>query len=123
MTSCEVPPGVSQQEAASVQARCEQQGVTAGVWQDQANGFQLWFRSDADRQDIQFPGPDTGWNNLQIEYSGGRYTLYLNGEVAYASLETPHRPQRIWLGHPANLGGDCWWCTLEVDQITVKSLP
>ncbi len=29
----------------------------------------------------------------------------------------------IWIGHPAELGGDCLWSGLEIDYIAVESLP
>jgi hypothetical protein len=119
MTSCQIPPGVSQQEAERIQQECEAQGVTAGAWQDRAAGLQLWFRSGADRADIAIPGNRTQWNEMTIEYADGKYTLLLNGSPAYTSSPTPHLPQSIWMGHPAELGGDCWWDTLEVDYVEV----
>jgi hypothetical protein len=119
MTSCQIPPGVSQQEAEHIQQECEAQGVTAGAWQDRAAGLQLWFRSGDDRADIAIPGNSTQWNEMTIEYAGGKYTLLMNGSPAYTSSPTSHRPQTIWMGHPAELGGDCWWDTLEVDYVEV----
>jgi hypothetical protein len=123
VTSYLVPAGVSQAEAASLQQQAEANGIQAGVWQDQANGMQLWFRSGQDREDVLFPGPNKDWNEMVIRYSGGRYILYLNGAPAYRSEETAHRPQYIWMGHPADLGSNCWWDTLEVDRIRVERLP
>lgn len=123
VTSYLVPAGVSQAEAASLQQQAEANGIQAGVWQDRANGLQLWFRSGQDREDVLFPGPNKNWNEMVIRYSGGRYILYLNGSPAYRSEETAHRPRYIWMGHPADLGSNCWWDTLEVDQVRVERLP
>jgi hypothetical protein len=123
MSSVLVPAGLSQDEAAALQQEAETNGVQAGVWQDRANGLQLWFRSGADRQDIRLGGPNDDWNEMTIRYSEGRYTLLFNGSPVYTSQSTPHRPQYIWMGHPADLGGNCWWSTLEVDEIRVSRLP
>jgi hypothetical protein len=121
MTSCQIPEGVSQQEAENIQRECEAQGVTAGAWQDRAAGLQLWFRSGADRADVAIPGDRKQWNEMTIRYADGKYMLLLNGSPAYTSSPTSHRPQTIWMGHPAELGGDCWWDTLEVDFVEVAS--
>jgi len=123
MTSYLVPVGLSQEQAATRQQEAEAQGIQAGAWQDRANGMQLWFRSGPDRADIPFPGPNTNWNEMVIKYSRSQYTLYLNGSLAYASSETPHRPQHIWLGHPADLGDDCRWDSLAIDYVQVERLP
>jgi len=84
--------------------------------------MQYWFRSGADRKDIQL-GINTGWNKMIIEYLNGYYHLYLNGNPIYTSQMTPYRPIQIWIGHPAELGGDCLWSGLEIDYIAVESLP
>jgi hypothetical protein len=123
MASYLVPAGLSQEEAASLQQEAESHGVQAGVWQDRASGLQLWFRSGADRKDVVFPGPNTGWIELAIRYSDGRYSMYLNGSHAYSSLETVYRPGYIWMGHPADLGYNCQWDTLEIDYVRVEMLP
>lgn len=123
MTSYLVPVGLSQDEAAARQQAAEAHGVQAGVWQDRVNGLQLWYRSGPDRIDIPFPGPNTRWNEMAIRRSDGQYTLYLNGRLAYASLETPHRPRAIWIGHPADLGTGCRWDTLQIDYVRIESLP
>jgi hypothetical protein len=123
MTSYLVPVGLTQDEAANRQREAEAYGVQAGVWQDEANGMQLWFRSGADRVDLQVSRSNTDWNELIIKYFRNRYTLYFNGSPAYTSLETSYRPQVIWIGHPAELNTDCQWSTLEIDEIKVESLP
>jgi len=68
MTSYLVPVDLTQIEAAARQQEAEVTGVQAGVWQDRANGLQLWFRSGADRVDIPFSGPNTDWNEMTIKY-------------------------------------------------------
>ena len=88
-----------------------------------SNGLRLWFRSGANRVDIPFSGPNTGWNEMTIKYFHSQYTLYFNDHPAYTSLQTPYRPRFIWIGHPADLGTGCLWDTLEVDYIKVESLP
>jgi hypothetical protein len=123
MTSYLVPVGLTQIEAAARQQEAEVTGVQAGVWQDRANGLRLWFRSGANRVDIPFSGPNTGWNEMTIKYFHSQYTLYFNDHPAYTSLQTPYRPRFIWIGHPADLGTGCLWDTLEVDYIKVESLP
>ncbi len=123
MTSYLVPPGLTQNEAANRQRTAEANGVQIGVWQDISNGLQLWFRSGADRADVPFPGPNSNWNEMTIKYLGGQYMLYLNGRLTYTSQKSTFRPRYIWIGHPADLGADCQWDTLEVDYIRVESLP
>lgn len=123
MTGYLVPVGLTQDEAANRQKEAEAHGVQAGVWQDQTNGVQLWFRSGADRVDVPISGPNTNWNEMTIRCVGNRYTLYFNGHPAYTSLETPYYPQGIWIGNPAELAADCQWSTLEIDYIKVESLP
>jgi eukaryotic-like serine/threonine-protein kinase len=122
LSSYRPPPGLSQAEVAARQQEAEASGVQAGVWQDQAGGLQIWFRSGADREDVRYSGPDDDWHELQVLYTGGRYTLSLDGRLAYRSEQTPHRPAHIWLGHPAALGAPCWWSTLEVDSVRVERL-
>ena len=121
VTSCQVPVGLAQKEAEQFQQDCEEQGITAGVWQDRENGLQLWFRSGSDRIDVPFPGPNTSWNEMTITYSDGRYHLYLDGGPAYVSQPTSYRPQLVWIGHPASLDSDCQWDTLQVDYIRVEN--
>jgi serine/threonine-protein kinase len=118
-----VPRGLSQAEAAARQEEAEANGVQAGVWQDVGSGMQLWYRSGGDRQDVQLGGPHKDWNEMVIRYTDGRYTLLLNGSPAYTSAPTAHRPQTLWMGHPADLGANCWWSTLEVDEVRVERLP
>lgn len=123
VTSYLVPVGLSLEEAADLQQEAESDGVQAGVWQDRAGGLQLWFRSETDRKDVVYPGPNTGWIELAIRYSDRQYTMYLNGSHAYSSLPTAHRPGYLWMGHPADLGSNCLWDTLEVDYVRVEALP
>jgi len=123
MTGYLVPAGLTQDEAARRQQTAEANGVQAGVWQDRQNGLQLWFRSGSDRVDVPFGGPDTNWHEMAIKYVGDQYMLYLDGRLAYTSRPTPYRPRYIWMGHPADLGVDCQWDTLEVDYIKVENLP
>jgi len=120
-TSYIVPAGLSQEEAASYQREAEVSGVAAGVWQDGTYGMQYWFRSGADRKDVLL-GINTGWNETVIEYSNGQYYLYLNKSLIYTSQPTLYRPISIWIGHPAELSGDCLWSGLEIDYITIESL-
>ena len=123
MSTSQVPVGLSQEEAAKFQEEAEQNGMSAGVWQDLANGLQVWYRAGADRFDGQLGGPDTLWHEMKIEYVANRYQIYLDDSLVYTSDETTFRPQTIWMGHPANLGSPCLWSTLEVDSITVRALP
>jgi hypothetical protein len=123
MTSYLPPVGLSQDEAAARQEAAEESGIQAGVWQDQTNGLQLWYRSGPERTDVPISGIDTDWNELTIECVSGRCAMYLNGDPAYTSLETPYRPKGIWIGHPADLGTGCAWDTLEVDYVRVESVP
>jgi serine/threonine protein kinase len=117
------PAGRSQADEAACQQASEQNGVAAGMWQDSENGLQIWFRSGADRVDKKFPGPDTAWHDITIKYEHSRYEMYLDNRLVYTSLPTPYRPQSIWMGHPADLGSDCPWSSLEVDYVKVYSLP
>lgn len=123
MTSYLVPVGLTQHEAAALQQEAEMHGVQAGVWQDRENGLLLWYRSGLERRDIRLGGPITVWHEMTIRYSEGRYRLYLNGELAYSSVETPYRPRVIWIGHPADLGVSCQWGTLELDYVRVDCVP
>jgi hypothetical protein len=123
MTSYLVPVGLTQEQAADRQEEAEKHGVQAGVWQDEASGMQLWFRSGADRVDIPISALNTDWNEMTIRRLGSQYTLYLNGYPAYTSLDTPYHPQGIWIGHPAELDIDCQWSTLEIDYVKIESLP
>lgn len=123
LSSYRPPVGLPQDEVAALQEQAEANGVQIGVWQDSDNGLQLWYRSRTERKDVQLPSPNTAWNELTVELTGGRYVLYLNGVLQYTSQPTPHRPQHIWMGHPANLGSDCRWDTLEVDFVRVEQLP
>ena len=122
MTSYTVPAGLSQSDAANFQQANEQNGVAAGIWQDEQS-MQMWFRSGTDRVDVPISTPGTSWHEVTIEYSDARYQLYLDSRLIYTSLETPYHPQSIWMGHPANLDSNCSWSSLEIDYITVESLP
>lgn len=123
MTSYLVPTGLTQIEAANRQKEAEATGVQIGVWQDIANGQQLWFRAGAERKDLRFSGSNTSWNVMRIKYSGRQYMLYLNDRLTYTSAATSYRPRYVWIGHPADLGRDCQWDTLDVDYIRVENLP
>jgi hypothetical protein len=123
MTSYIVPNGLSQNESGNLQKANEQNGVAAGIWQDNTTGMQIWFRSGADRKDITVSQPNTMWHEVKIEYIGDQYKIHLNSILIYTSLPTAYRPQSIWMGHPANLGSKCSWSSLEVDYVTVESLP
>jgi hypothetical protein len=100
----------------------ESSGMAVGVWQDGTYGMQYWLRSGVDREEIQL-GINTKWNQTVIEYLDGKYYLYLNGNLIYTSRMIPYRPIHIWIGHPAELSGDCLWSSLEIDYIAVESLP
>jgi eukaryotic-like serine/threonine-protein kinase len=122
MTSYVLPSGFSQNDAANFQQANEQNGVAAGIWQDD-HGVQIWYRSGADRVDVPVSTLDTSWHEVTIEYSDSYYKIYLDSRLIFPSLETPYRPQFIWMGHPANLGSNCSWSSLEIDYVTVESLP
>jgi hypothetical protein len=121
-TSYIVPLRLSQEETASREREAEGSGVATGVWEDGTYGMQYWFRSGADREVIQL-GINTNWNKTVIEYLDGQYLLYLNGYLIYTSRQISYRPIHIWIGHPAELSEDCLWSSLEIDYITVESIP
>jgi hypothetical protein len=117
-----VPPRLSQEETTNRERAAESSGMAVGVWQDGTYGMQYWLRSGVDREEIQL-GINTKWNQTVIEYLDGKYYLYLNGNLIYTSRMIPYRPIHIWIGHPAELSGDCLWSSLEIDYIAVESLP
>jgi hypothetical protein len=123
MTSCELAPNVTQKEAEEIQKECEKNGVTAGVWQDRRHGLRLQFYSGEEREDILLSEPTNSWNEMEIVYSQAQYTLYVNGNGVFTSMESPHRPTLIWMGHPAELDIPCWWDSLQIDFVKVESLP
>jgi len=125
MTSYALSPGLGQDQASSYQKRSEENGVAVGVWQDLKEGLHVLFRSREDRVDVPYPGPDTAWHEMIVEYSQGQYKIHLDRTLSYTSKPTPHRAQFIWLGNPVELGAGfaCPWDTLELDYIQVESLP
>ncbi len=123
MTGYLVPAGLSQNEAAARQQAAEQNGVQAGVWQSISEGLLVWFRAGPERKDIPVGGPNSNWHDMSIVYADSRYMIYLDGASVYASNQTQYRPRLIWMGHPADLGGNCEWDSLEVDYIRVEGIP
>jgi serine/threonine-protein kinase len=125
MTSYNLSAGLSQDRAAQTQRANEDNGMSAGMWQDVKDPLHLLFRSRDDRVDVPSSGFDTDWRTQVVEYVNDRYTLLLDGVVKYVSQTTPHRARFIWIGNPVELGRgfDCPWDSLEVDFIRVQSLP
>lgn len=123
MTGYLVPSGLSQNEAAARQQAAEQTGVQAGVWQSISEGLLIWFRAGPERIDIPFGGPDRNWHEMTIVYTDSRYMIYLDDRLVHNSRQTAYRPRLIWIGHPADLGGNCDWDSLEVDNIRVEGIP
>lgn len=115
--------GLSQSESGAEQQAQEQEGVAVGVWQDRS-GLQVWFRSGAERREVNLGGPDTNLHNLTIDYTANRYRVYLDDHLTLTSAPTPYQPSRIWMGNPVDLGAGfaCPWDTLEVDQLQVERI-
>lgn len=125
MMTSEIPTaGQSPYQSGVEQRAAEDRGVAIGFWQDQS-GMQLWYRAGAERQDIPLGGPFLTSKDFTVEYSGGRYNLYIDNALMYVSGPTTARPEGIWMGNPQDLGygNYCAWDSFEVDSIVIQKLP
>jgi hypothetical protein len=90
------------------------------IWQDSTD----WHISVGEENRVVYtlPAPELNLHQIEIDYVGGLYRVWLDGREVYVSASTLDRPMVLWFGNPAqvNLAGE--WGSLEVSSVSVEIL-
>lgn len=67
---------------------------------------------------------DTTEHVLKIiyKYSTRKFSVYLDGDKKFTSIETDFIPKYIWIGHPMFTNHNDKWTSLHIDYIRVSLL-
>ncbi|HEY1590665.1 MAG TPA: hypothetical protein VGF81_02660 [Solirubrobacteraceae bacterium] len=90
--------------------------------------FQVW--TDLSGGHVSLLGNDhpvadpSAFHDYRLEYTGGAYSLFVDGQLVDGPIARTVRPTAIWLGHPDVV----WWASspwtaFSVDSIRVASVP
>jgi RHS repeat-associated protein len=86
-----------------------------GGWGDNATGVTVYLMGES----AGVPGSSSAFHDYRFQYTGGKYFVFVDGQLVMGPVRSVVQPDRLWLGNPTFIYGlgTTDWSVMSFDYV------